>query len=131
MELTCNKKTRAYIIGFIVLTLLITALMISQKIASADSGHYSYVTGLNGFASSTLSKSTTSKIEVHHYGQYGANIQVRSSGTAYSSMIYFPVGRQANITNSVVENGKHNCYLYITPVPAQNCMMYGDWMSDI
>lgn len=113
-----------------VAAIVMIILLSSVNIAHAQYGHYSYNSGPYGFASYTVSKSTSSSVNVKHYGQTAAWIQVRSNGVSYSSNIYFPVNTSKNITNSVYENGRRNCYLYIKPASG-SAMLYGDWYSDI
>lgn len=121
--------SRMIMIGYAVV-IAITILLSTINIVHAQYGHYSSYSGSNGFASYTINKDTSSSVYVKHYGQTAAWIQVRSNGVSYSSNVFFPVNTPKYITNSVYENGRRNCYLYIKP-SSGSAMLYGDWYSDV
>lgn len=122
-------KTKLIVIVYATIFIMIT-LLYSAKIINADYNHYSYSSGPNGFATATINKRTSSSVYVQHYGQKPARIQVRSNGVSYSNSVLVQVNSNAHIQNWVYENGKRNCYLYITP-SSGSAMLYGDWYSDI
>lgn len=132
IKVNCSRRTKA-------MGLSVTALMLAVAISGSvfagniqDTG-YSYNSPKSGFATQTRPKEDDTSSYIKHSGKKAAYVQVRSSGKNYSAnggSYYVSVGSSKYLPNYVHENGKRNCYLYITPSPAQAVYMYGEWSPD-
>ena len=132
IKLNCSKRTKR--IGMCVTTAMLT-LGISGSVFAGniqDTG-YSYNSTKNGFATATRPKEDATSAYINHAGNVAVNVQVRSSGTNYSAngkSYYIRVGTKAPLPNYVYENGKRNCYLYITPATGAASYLHGVWSPD-
>lgn len=94
---------------------------------------YNYNSTSYGFATETRDKTDYTSAYIRHKGVNSANVQVRSEGINYSAnggSYYVAAGTSAYLPNYVKENGKNNCYLYLTPSPAISSTLYGQWSLD-
>lgn len=132
-KINCSGRTKA--MGLSVTALMLAVAMSGSVFAAGnieDSG-YSYNSTKNGFATPTRPKVDDTSSYINHSGTKAASVQVRSYGINYSAnggSYYVKVGSARYLPNYVYENGKRNCYLYITPSPAQSALMYGEWSPD-
>lgn len=132
IKLNCSKRKKGIGIGMtaVMLTLAMSGGVLAGNIQ--DTG-YSYNSTKTGFATATRPKQDATSSYIKHSGKVAARVQVRSSGTNYSAnggSYYVSVGTSKYLPNYVYENGKRNCYLYITPSSGQSSLMYGVWSPD-
>lgn len=132
LKLGNSKKSKAF-------TALALSLVMAGSLAGAVSAGniedttYSYNSTGNGFATATRDKTDYTSAYIYHKGVNSAMVQVRSSGINYSAnggSYFVAAGSSSYLPNYVKENGRGNCYLYITPSPALSCYMYGQWSPD-
>lgn len=116
-----------------IISAMLLMAMSTTAFASAQDTPYDYFTGPNGFATQTRLKEDYTSSYINHQGVNPANVQVRSSGINYSAnggSYYVGVGQSRYLPNYVKENGRNNCYLYLTPSPALSCTLFGQWSPD-
>lgn len=127
-----NRGKRIISAGLLGLMLMgsLSTTALAGNIQDLEYRHYS---GVNGFATATRAKTDYTSAYIHHQGERSADVQVCSMGINYSangSSYYIEPGKAAYLPNYVKENGKSNCYLYLTPSEGVSCSLYGVWSPD-
>lgn len=119
--------------GMLATALLIANVAIGSVLAGPTSDIYNkYHNSGYGFATNTLEKNTTSSVYISHEKDAPIKVQVCSYGVNYTYGNYYVLkpGESRYMGNSVVENGRNNCYLLITPTYAGNHYLKGYWKAD-
>lgn len=130
--LKCSKKMK-------VMCLSLTAVLFGVGLygnafaANTAKSEYYYKTSRYGFATPTRDKTDASAARIYHTGTESGYVQVKHRGVNYSvnnGSYYVAPKATKSLPNSVYQNGKRDCYLYITPANGQSCLMYGYWQPD-
>ena len=127
-----SKKSKA-ITGLALSFLLVRSMAGAVSAGNIEDTKYQYNSSGYGFATETRDKTDYTSSYINHSGVNSAMVQVRSSGVNYSAnggSYFVAAGTSSYLPNYVKENGRGNCYLYITPSPALDCYMYGVWSPD-
>lgn len=127
-----SKKSKA-ITGLALSLLLVGSMAGAVSAGNIGDTTYQYNSTGSGFATPTRDKTDYTSAYIYHYGVNSAMVQVRSGGVNYSAnggSYFVAAGSSSYLPNYVKENGRGNCYLYITPSPAVSCYMYGVWSPD-
>ena len=128
-----NSKKSKTITGIVLSLLLVGSMSGAALAGNFEDKPYNYNSTGYGFATSTEYKEDYTSSYINHFGVNSAMVEVRSCGvnyTANGSYYFVAAGTNSYLPNYVKENGRDNCYLYITPSPALNCYMHGKWSPD-
>lgn len=130
--LKINLSSKKSLAGTIVVIMLLAVLMPASVLAGNTSKtEYQYISSSNGFATATRDKENNSAAYINHGGAIKVKVEVRSSGTNYTSGTYnVAAGEVRTLANTVYQNGKRNCYLYIKPYSGGAGYVYGTWAPD-
>lgn len=123
-----RKKSLAGVIGVI---MLLVVLMPASVLAGNTSKTTYYNTTSYGFATATRDKENSSPAYIYHQGNAKAKVEVRSSGVNYTSGNYnVAVGEVRYLSNTVYQNGRRNCYLFLKPYSGGTATLRGSWAPD-
>ena len=130
--LKINLSGKKRLAGAVGVVMLLAVLMPASVLAGNTSKtSYRYSSSGYGFATATRDKENSSPAYINHQGSAKVNVQVRSSGVNYTSGTYnVAAGETRSLANTVYQNGKRNCYLYITPYSGGSAYLYGTWAPD-
>lgn len=131
LKINCGRKMKGISAGLAILMLAGTMAGTVSAGNIADTG-YDHYASWAGFATDTRDKTDTTSAYISHYGDRDVNVEVRSSGVNYTigGHYYVRSGTWTYLLNTVKENGKNNCYLYITPYQANGVRLHGVWSPD-
>lgn len=130
--LKCSKKVKIICLSLSAM-LLCAGMCGSVYAANTAKTEYYYNSTNYGFATSTRDKTDSSPAKIYHTETLSGYVEVRHRGVNYSpnnGSVYVSPGSTKSLPNTVYQNGKRDCYLYITPAYGQSGLMRGTWQPD-